>query len=105
MQTILLLRWPPAWVGLRAGGDEHQNVTGQNTGSHTSSQRQAAGKAAQLLTENPDRWIWLEVRRHAGGVAWSFAQYLQQRPTSRNAAVIRRIAEAVKGIVEDAFMK
>jgi hypothetical protein len=65
----------------------------------------ATGRMAPLLVENPDRWIWLEVRRHAGGVAWSFAQYLAQRPTSRNAALMKRIAEAVKGIVEDAFMR
>jgi hypothetical protein len=82
---------------------EPANVIGQDASSPPHAQ--AAGKAAQLLTENPDRWIWLEVRRHAGGVAWSFTQYLRHRPTSRNAAVILRIAEAMKGIVEDAFMR
>jgi hypothetical protein len=74
-------------------------MAGQDTKS--TSQPQAAGTSAKLLNENPDRWLWLEVRKHAGGIAWSFAQYLAQRPTSRGAAVIRRMAEAVKVIVED----
>lgn len=92
------------WVGDSIAAPLPQS-TMTDTATPDASHTPAASKAARLLAENPDRWIWLEVRRHAGGIAWSFSQYLKQRPTSRNAAVIKRIAEAVHGIVEDAFMR